>query len=93
MQGLSVRKMRIASIVSLVRERKREKIARLAWQTNYSYKHFKYAILPELLSITECIDYDNNAEELIWICDDKARELAEREADALLEREQAEARG
>ena len=67
--AVSARKRRVVQALRVLRERKREKLAKLAWELDFSYKYFKYAVLPELKSITECIEYDKTNDELIWVCD------------------------
>jgi len=72
-------KVRRARAIRLLRERKREKLGKMATELGYSYHYFKYSILPELLTV-DCIDYDRDSNELVWVCDDEseARELLER---------------
>lgn len=68
----------VGRVTYIVRERGREKTTRLAFEIGVSYKHFKYYILPEIVDVVECIDYDKKANELVWVCDDEseAREHA-----------------
>ena len=60
----------VGRVSYLVRERGREKITRLAFELGVSYKHFKYYILPEVVDVVECINYDKEANELVWVCGD-----------------------
>lgn len=64
------RRKRLARVVSHVVERKREKLAKLAQMAGYSYKHFRYAILPEILALSDCLSYDKENDELVYICED-----------------------
>ena len=79
---------RVVQLVRLIRERKREKLAKVATDLSYSYHYFRYSLLPEILARVECVEYDKARDELVWVCDSKsdARELARREARELLEK-------
>ena len=63
------KRARVFQTVRILREKQREKIARLAAELGYSYHYFKYSVLPELLARVECIEYDKNHDELVWVCD------------------------
>jgi len=65
------RKRRLARVASLVRERGREKLGRVAWEAGWSYKYLRYTVLPEILAITECIEYDKGSDELVWVCEEE----------------------
>ena len=86
---------RVVQLVRLIRERKREKLAKVATDLNYSYHYFRYSLLPEILARVECVEYDKARDELVWVCDgDQVRELARREAREFLDRlEQARPEG
>lgn len=62
-------KRRLVQLSYLIMERGREKIGKLAFETGYSYKHFRYYIVPQLLALTDCIEYDRKKDELVWVCD------------------------
>jgi len=59
-----------ARVITLVKERKREKLAILADELGYSYHYFKYSILPSILAKIECIEHDRVTDELVWVCED-----------------------
>lgn len=65
------RRVRVSQALALVRERGREKLARIAWEMGWSYKYMRYSVLPEILSITECVEHDRERDELVWVCEDE----------------------
>jgi len=75
------KRARAARVVRLLRERKREKLANVAWELGYSYHYFRYSIVPELVARIECIEYDKASDELRWVCEEvPAAEAAEAKA-------------
>ena len=56
--SIRTRKNNLAQIINAISERKRERIAKLALEFGYSYKYFKYSIVPELMTMAPCIKYN-----------------------------------
>lgn len=65
------RRKRLARLVSHVVERKKEKVTKLAMMAGYSYKYFRYAVIPEILALSECLTYDKEHDEIIYICSEE----------------------
>lgn len=61
----------VGKIQSILKERGREKITRLAFELGLGYKHFRYYILPTILDVTECIEYNRQSNELLWTCEEE----------------------
>ena len=56
MGWVTQKRARVAQAVRILRERKREKLARVAAELGYSYHYFRYSVLPELLAKVSCFD-------------------------------------
>ena len=65
------RRKRLARLVSYVVERKKEKVTKLAAMAGYSYKYFRYAVIPEILTLSECLTYNKEQDEIVYICEDE----------------------
>ena len=59
----------VGRVSYLVRERGREKTTRIAFELGISYKHFRYYVLPEIVDVVDCIEYDKHNNELVWVCE------------------------
>ena len=74
----------VSLVQFLVEKEKRLKITRAAFELGVSLKHFRYYILPMILDVAGCIEYDKKAEELVFTCEPEV--AARKEAEEYLKR-------
>ncbi|MEM1681131.1 MAG: hypothetical protein QXZ56_07985 [Sulfolobales archaeon] len=57
-----------AQIINIVAEKRRVKIPKLALELGYNPHYLKYAIMPVIEELSQCITREGN--ELVWVCED-----------------------
>ena len=66
---MSKRRWAIRRLLNFLREHKEITITKAAVITDYSLEYFRRHILPILLELTECVDYNVLDQKLVWVCD------------------------
>ena len=54
----------------IIEKRGSVSVAELAYMLDRSYNYTKYNVVRILAQLNNCIKYDDNSDELIWVCDE-----------------------
>jgi len=71
---VSKRRWAIRRLIQFIRDKRRVSVTKAALVADYSLEYFKRHVMPLLLELADCIDYDVTNQELYWACEEEGGE-------------------